>query len=99
METVKINFKRGESFTLYDVPYKKGISALWALRYIYENLDPGVAYPLCLCKIGKCGSCALKLDGKPVLSCSAMLTPGEHTFESVNDKKVIRDLVIARGDK
>lgn len=76
-------------------PYVHGISVLSLLKYIYENLDSSIAYPLCLCRIGKCGNCAVRLNGKVVLACATMVKHGEElVIEPVNDKKVIRDLVV-----
>ncbi|MDL2218632.1 hypothetical protein LJC27_08260 [Christensenellaceae bacterium OttesenSCG-928-M15] len=69
----------------YEIDYKTGISALFALRYIYDHIDPELTYPLCLCKIGKCGSCGILLDGKKVLSCTAMLAPGKHVIELMDE--------------
>lgn len=81
MDTVTIDLvTRGES-KRYTLPYKPGTSALWALRYIYEQYDHSIALPTCLCRMGKCGCCAMKVDGKAVLGCAAMLEPGTHDIQ------------------
>lgn len=92
--TVEVKRDSGD-IAAYPIPFTKGISALWAMRYIYENLDSSLAFPLCLCRIGKCGGCAVRLNGKPVLACSAILRePGEvYRIEPLSDEKIIRDLV------
>ena len=82
---------------VFKIPDAAGFNVLYALRYIYENLDAGVAYPSCLCRIGKCGSCALKVNGKPALACRTMLRPGDDLLlEPLTDRAVIRDLVERR---
>lgn len=96
--SIKIKRSSGE-ISAYQVPFERGISALWAMRYIYENTDSSIAYPLCLCRIGKCGGCAIRLNGKPVLACSAILTEEEEEYfiEPLSDEAVIRDLVVQNG--
>ncbi len=94
---IKMWRKQG-SYDIFEIPYTQGISVLWALKYIYENLDSSIAYPLCLCRIGKCGNCAVRLNGKGVLACSTMINPDEeYILEPIDCKKVIKDLVVRRG--
>lgn len=65
------------------------------LDYIYENLDHSLAYYRhSTCNQGICGRCALKLNGKTVLSCMEKVdsTLTVITLEPKNNK-VVRDLV------
>lgn len=96
--TIEVRRDSGET-SRYQVPFSKGISALWTMRYIYENLDSSLAFPLCLCRIGKCGNCAIRLNGKPVLACSAILRDPEATYliEPLSDERIIRDLVMGEA--
>jgi len=65
-----------------------------ALEYILRELDPTLTfYRHSLCNQGICGRCALKLDGKVVLACSAVLGREAATLEPIGPK-VIRDLVV-----
>ena len=65
-----------------------------SLRTIYEKLDRSVSYPACLCRMGQCGACAVKLNGNAVLGCAAILRAGSrYLLEPINNDKVIRDLV------
>jgi len=78
----------------FQLPYEPGLSVLWALKYIYENLDRSVAYPLCLCRIGKCGNCLLRVNGKAQLACSVILREGDDLLlEPLDAATAIRDLV------
>lgn len=91
---VTVSLARKHGIDEYRVPYEEGMNALSALRAIYETLDRSVAYPVCLCRMGRCGACALRIDGKPALGCAAKLEEGGHyLFEPINDKRIIRDLV------
>ena len=82
----------------YTVPDAAGFNVLYALRYVYENLDASVAYPVCLCRIGKCGACALRVNGKPALACKTMVRPGDDLLlEPLTDRNTIRDLVERRS--
>ena len=56
--TLKVN---GEDYTL-DVP--SDMALLWALR---ENLN--MTDTMFNCGMGVCGTCTVKVDGKPRLSC------------------------------
>ena len=94
-ENVIIRLFRGKSnYVQYEVPFQKGINVLWILKYIYENIDSSIAYPVCLCRIGKCGSCAVRLNGKNVLACKEIIDSTiKLIIEPIKNKKIIRDLV------
>jgi len=80
-------------FEEYDVPVKGEISVQDLLIYIYENIDPTLAFfKHAACKQGVCGRCTLKINGKNQLAC---ITPveGDLTIEPVHKNKVIRDLL------
>jgi len=48
-------------------PYE-GFTVLDVLRYIYENIDSTLAFRWA-CTAGCCRSCAVLVNGKPVLAC------------------------------
>lgn len=82
-----------DKFDQYDVPVKGEISVQDLLIYIYENIDPTLAFfKHAACKQGVCGRCTLKINGKNQLAC---ITPveGDLTIEPVHKNKVIKDLL------
>lgn len=81
-------------FQEYTVPYQPGMTVLSLLRDIYDELDPALAFRDYRCGRGICGSCRVRLNGKPVKACCTTLD-GESpvVVEPVNDR-VIRDLTV-----
>ena len=82
----------------YTVPFVAGMSAMDALDYIYQNLDGSIAYyDHAACALGACGRCTGKVNGKPGLLCRIPVE-GDIRIEPVTESKVIRDLVVRRGE-
>ncbi len=82
----------------YEVPVQAGTTVMDILDYIYENLDGSLAYYRhSRCNQGICGRCAVKLDGKTVLACTAVVdTEKDSITLSPAGKDVVRDLVVLR---
>ncbi len=78
----------------FEVPVKRGMTVLDALFYVRENLDPTLAFRAS-CRMGICGSCAVKINGKPRLACETQISKfkKEIKVEPIDNFKVIRDLV------
>ena len=55
------------TYKSYKVPYEKHTTLIDLLEYINENEDPFSFQREC--KIFKCGSCAINVNGKPYLAC------------------------------
>lgn len=53
--------------TFDEIPYL-GMSVLDVLKYIYEHLDPGLAFRYS-CRTEPCVVCSIRVNGKGVLSC------------------------------
>lgn len=94
-KNVNIKLKRqNQIYDEFEVPFEEGMSILSALQYIYENLDRTIAYPVCLCRMGKCGACIMQVNGKAQLGCAVKLAAGEvYVIETVANKEVIKDLI------
>lgn len=80
-------------YTTYSVPYTKGLSAMGALDYIYQNLDGTLAYyEHAGCDLGICARCTGKVNGVPGLLCQTVIS-GDVTIDPVSEKNILRDLV------
>ncbi len=84
---------RKERFT---VPLDDEATVLQALQYIYENLDPTLAFEYA-CRYGRCGLCAVEVNGRPLLACTAFITKDKTAVAPLSNLPVIRDLQVDRG--
>lgn len=83
---------RSAKFETYSVPYVGGMSVLMALKAIQEQEPLAVRHS---CDIGLCNICQVRVNGKPVLSCKAVINePAELVVEPVKGHPVLRDLVV-----
>jgi fumarate reductase (CoM/CoB) subunit B len=55
-------------FETYTVNVNEGARVLHVLHAIHDELDPTLAYRYS-CESGQCGSCAVRVNGEPVLAC------------------------------
>ena len=86
-------------YQTYEVPFEKGMTAMTALDYIYQNLDGTIAYyDHAGCDLGICARCTGRINGKPGLFCQTLLE-GNVTLEPVSKSRVLRDLVIKKEEK
>jgi succinate dehydrogenase / fumarate reductase iron-sulfur subunit len=78
----------------FSVPVKRGMTVLEGLYYIKENLDSSLAFRAS-CRMAICGSCAVKINGKPRLACETQIIPlGQTlTIEPLDNFVVLKDLV------
>jgi succinate dehydrogenase/fumarate reductase iron-sulfur protein len=79
-------------YETYEVPVSTGMSIYNVLQYINENYDGGLSH-YCSCRLGVCKGCMVRVNGKPMLAC-AELAEGDITLDPVNEKKVIKDLLV-----
>jgi succinate dehydrogenase/fumarate reductase-like Fe-S protein len=96
--TVKIfrSDPKDNSKTWYDsftVPFEKGQSILGVMKYIYENLDPSLAF-YDSCRIGKCTGCHIQVNHKTRLACTTITNGGDLTLEPLHGYPIVRDLVV-----
>lgn len=79
----------------YKVPVVKGMTVLEGLFYIKENYDPTLTFRAS-CRMGVCGSCAMRVNGKHVLACQTQilkLHADVLNVEPLNNYNVVKDLV------
>jgi len=102
METSKITLRRydpegrGSYLENYQVPLEPGLTVLQALKYIYENHDGSLAFSYG-CRYGKCGACAVMVNGRPCLSCRESAGK-EMIIEPLRNFPVVKDLVVDRRE-
>ena len=71
------------------------LKVLDALDAVSKEYDADIAYRAS-CLMGRCGSCAVMLNGKAVLACQAQVEPGDSRIEPLRGYPVVRDLLIDR---
>lgn len=78
----------------YEIPFEPKMRVLHGIRYIQENIDGTLAFRW-NCGIGRCGSCAMEVNGFPRLTCKHEITEGinEITVEPIKVFPVIKDLL------
>jgi succinate dehydrogenase/fumarate reductase iron-sulfur protein len=79
----------------YTVPSDEHTTVLEALTYIYENIDPTLAFRSG-CRFDSCGLCAVELSDRPRMACFAKLKNGMR-IAPLARMPVLRDLVIDRA--
>lgn len=83
-------------FSTYRVPVLRGTTILDAFNYIKDNLDGTLTFRHS-CRMGICGSCAVNVNGKPMLACYTQvldLNADVITIEPLSNLPVIKDLVV-----
>jgi fumarate reductase iron-sulfur subunit len=88
------------TFETYEVPLRRDWVVLDALNYVKDRLDGSLSFRWS-CRMGVCGSCGMRVNGTPRLTCAAFLAdnlPGPIRVEPLEYFPVIRDLVIEMTD-
>jgi succinate dehydrogenase/fumarate reductase iron-sulfur protein len=81
-------------WTDYTIPASERMSVLEALMYIYENIEPTLAFRFG-CRFNKCGLCAVEINGKPRMGCFTEIKDGMK-IGPLSHMPIVRDLVIDR---
>ncbi len=71
------------------------ITVLELLKEIYRNHDPELSFRWS-CGLGKCGACAVRVNGLPVLACQTIVDNEDLTIEPIAGLPVIKDLIVDR---
>jgi succinate dehydrogenase/fumarate reductase-like Fe-S protein len=83
----------GQRVDTFEVPYRHGMTVQTLLRYVYENMDPSLAFRDFRCGRGICNTCKVKVNGKTVKSCQTLVKGGKELLVEPASDKVIKDLV------
>ena len=84
------------TFAEFQVPFQKWTTVLEAILYVKQNLDHSVAVRYS-CRQASCGSCGMKINGRPALACYTKvseLNSNVITVEPMNNFPIIRDLAV-----
>ncbi|MDE1843421.1 MAG: succinate dehydrogenase/fumarate reductase iron-sulfur subunit, partial [Thaumarchaeota archaeon] len=84
------------SFAEFQVPIQKWTTVLEAILYVKQHFDHSVAVRYS-CRQASCGSCGMKINGKPALACYTKiseLNSNVITVEPMNNFPIIRDLAV-----
>jgi fumarate reductase iron-sulfur subunit len=88
------------TFQTYEVPFRKDWVVLDALNHVKDSLDGSLSFRWS-CRMGVCGSCGMKVNGTPKLTCATFLSdylPGPIRVEPLDYFPVVRDLVVDLTD-
>lgn len=81
-------------FQSFTVAATEPLSVMTLLAEIHA-LDETFACRTSTCFKGQCGSCLVRVNGRDVLGCVAMVQPGETvTLEPHSKYRVVRDIVV-----
>jgi succinate dehydrogenase/fumarate reductase iron-sulfur protein len=101
MQTIRVRVRRFDPETdaaprydEFEVPYAADMRVLDVLDDIHERLAQDVAYRW-FCGVKKCGTCAVTVNGTPVLACWEPAQP-QMTIEPLANLPLVRDLVVER---
>jgi len=78
----------------YEIEADDKPTVLELLKEIYRKHDGEISYRWS-CGTGKCGACAVQVNGRGTLACQHIVEEKELTIEPVGGFPVIRDLTVA----
>jgi len=82
----------GPYYETFRVPLEDTMSATNVLQYINEHMEGGLAFYVS-CRRGLCRGCVLRVNNRPVLACSHIVSD-DIVVEPLDPAKAIRDLVV-----
>ncbi|WP_268543794.1 succinate dehydrogenase/fumarate reductase iron-sulfur subunit [Candidatus Nitrosotenuis cloacae] len=86
-------------FASFTVPYERWTTVLDAILDVKKHLDHSVAVRYS-CRQASCGSCGMKINGRPRLACFTKISELNSdvvTVEPMNNYPIVRDLVVDMG--
>jgi len=91
--------KKENYLQTYEVPRGSKARVLDFLNYIFEELDPSLAYRRHLCNARMCHGCLMMVNGKPRMVCWEVVSPeqNEITLSPLSGRTVFKDLVVDFG--
>lgn len=99
-EMITVSIWRGKEegdLESFEVPLIDNQTILDLLTNIQREVDPSLSYRFA-CRVGMCGSCAMRVNGKPRWTCrtlvSKVVSNGELRLEPLSNFPVVKDLVV-----
>ncbi|HEX9745926.1 MAG TPA: fumarate reductase iron-sulfur subunit [bacterium] len=85
-------------YDTFNVEEKPFMSVYLAMDEIQTNQDPSLLYDIC-CRSNVCGSCAINVNGQPMLACKTLTKdlPDEFTLEPLRFFDHIKDVAADKG--
>ncbi len=87
-------------YDYFNIAIDRGVTLLRALMYIKNSLDSRLTFRA-FCRAGICGSCGVRLNGRPILACKTQLwdefdayQTDELQVDPLENFDIIRDLVV-----
>ncbi len=85
---------RTETFTVEVERESTILHLLYAIRHTF---DSSFSFPAHFCKLGNCGVCALRVNGRTQLTCRVRVTGEPLQIAPLPNRKVISDLLTDIG--
>ncbi len=82
-------------YDTFTINYEPGVSVLGVLNFIYETIDPSLAY-YHSCRVGKCTGCHVRINGKTRLACTTVADGSDLLIEPMPGYTVVRDIIVDR---
>jgi len=95
---VRLKLFRDGEFTLkeFEIETEEKPTVLDLLQRVKE-IDPTVSFRA-MCRASVCGTCAVKVNGKPVLACNTRVWGEEVLIEPLDNSPPIKDLVVSHEE-
>lgn len=95
--TIEVTIERSDpdARRTFVVERARSMVVLDLLVAIWQGDDPTLAFRYS-CRIAACGTCTVRLDGRPVLACQAVVDPAWRSvrIEPLGGLPVVRDLIV-----
>ena len=96
-DTVRVTIQRSDpaSRSRFEVERFAPMAVLDLLLAIQREQDSTIGFRYS-CRVGMCGTCTLRLDGRPVLACQTFLPPERDAvrLDPLGGLPVVRDLIV-----
>ncbi len=97
-QTVTLRVKRSDKneFDEFTIPVQKWTTVLECILYAKQSMDHSIAVRYS-CRQATCGSCGMRINGKPALACFTKvseLNSDTITVEPMSNFPIIRDLAV-----
>jgi succinate dehydrogenase / fumarate reductase iron-sulfur subunit/fumarate reductase iron-sulfur subunit len=96
-QTVRVTVTRSDSSApaTFEVARFEPMMVLDALLAIQREHEPSLGFRYS-CRVGMCGTCTVRLDGRPVLACQTRLLPDQDgiRLDPLAGLPVVRDLIV-----